>query len=69
MLNEAEKNYLKSMEGNPQWESILKKISHYVPEERYNPAGDNEENKIHQWIYRSGELHSVENLTHLLRGK
>ena len=69
ILSEAQENYLKGMSEDKMWQSILDKVSTFYPEERYKPTDENEEKKIHLWIYRSGGNDAVEQLVQLLRGK
>ena len=67
MLTEGEINYLKSLQENPLWVSILKKIKDNEQTPRFNPTADADK-QTDTWKYRSGGLDAVEGLISLLNG-
>lgn len=66
MLSNSHKQFIKSLEEDPRWESLLKELEQQFP--TYRPSDDVEEEKLKSiFIYKSGVYNENQRILKLLR--
>lgn len=65
-FDERERAYLKTLQDNPIWASILKKMETFSKTPRYK-RGVDEDIQVSNWKYESGRLDERETILSLLR--
>ena len=65
LFEEHERTYLMSLQDNPIWISILKKISSFSRMPRYQ-SGKDDTAQVSAWKYESGRLDERESIVSLL---
>lgn len=66
MLSNDHKQFLRSLEADPRWESLLKELEQQFP--IYRPSDDVEEEKLKSiFIYKSGTYNENQRILKLLR--